>query len=254
MGQLRDAINNLQKTLLKIEEEAKDVDKNLNEYGDRVTDLGKKADQGFDVMYLYLIEKFKKQGSTVEAQAKTQLKATMDPGLAQIVKGIIQWQGDLKSLIGKLNDAHKKAVADLSLALSSADKEAKNLKSAADKKKDKWLKSPEYKAKYETYAKVVASMCDSIQKQVEAVNGMKFFFTNEWVDKNFKISADMTVSDINNRKTMDLNTVLKRYNEDKVKMDGYVRKRRDQYKPIKDQLQVMDQWRQNADKMELVAK
>ena len=251
MGQLRSGILNLQKVLLETEPKIKVVEDTLSSYGDRVSDLGRKCDQGYDVMYLYLIEKFKKTGTTPAAQGKKKLQEIMDPNIAGNIKGIQQWTADLKGQIAKLNAAQKESTEKLLATLKSAETQAVQLKALADKKKDKLFKSSKYKDKIKGYLAALDAVNGLLKKQAEGVKASQSLsFNDSWVDKNFKISPDMTVDNIKDRASMDLNTSLTLYEQNKTQINSQVRKWRDEYKSVPGQLAVMKKWIDDADGME----
>ena len=251
MGRLKTGIQQLNKQLDgfggKIQT-FKDVRTN---YADRVTELGKKCDEGYDVMYLYLIEKFKKNNTTVDKESGKTLKEIFDSEIKTYVTGIVQWAGDLKKLIARLNQEQGKTVDAFLNDLKAAETQATDLKKIAEKKKAKWLKSKTYKSKQKAY---IGSL-DEIIKTVGTLKSSadkvkKIRFDNAWVDKNFKVTVDMTVKDIKDRASMSLMNSLKTYEKDKKTIDSHIRTFRDSYKSIPGQLALMKKWVNEADEME----
>jgi len=251
MGQLKSGIADLQKVLIDMEPKLKAAEDIVDKGGDRITELGKTADQGYDVLYLYLIEKFKKSGSTPEAHAKETLKAIADPNIVQNIKGIVQWKNDLKGEIAKMNNAVKSTKDDLLNKLTTAETQAQTLKKLAEKKKDKWFKSAKYKDKIKNYLASLDLILKILKSQIEDVKASGgTIFTDGWVEKNFPASADMTVEQVKNRMSMDLNSCLSNYIKNKGEIDQHVRKWRDEYKSIPGQLAIMKKWVDEADAME----
>ena len=107
MGQLKTGITNLYKVLNETGPKLKLLEQAFSVSSDKVQDLGQKCDQGYDVLYLYLVEKFKKAGTTPDAQKAKKLKDIMDTNIAANIKGINQWKEDLKAKINTLNAALK---------------------------------------------------------------------------------------------------------------------------------------------------
>ena len=173
--------------------------------------------------------------------------------MAQNIKGIQQWIGDLKTIISKLNTSRKTETDAVAMALTKAEADVKKLKALAEKKKDKWFKSATYKDKIKTYLKVLDGIGDELKKNLEEIKKSQTSnFSDAWIEKNFKISVDMTVKDIKGRASMDLNTQLTNYHKDKANIDNYVRKWWDDYKSIPGQMATMKKWSEEADKMEEV--
>ncbi|HUB80074.1 MAG TPA: hypothetical protein VMB03_14815 [Bryobacteraceae bacterium] len=250
MGQLKSGIAELQKLLTDMEPRLKVVGEIVDKGGDRVQELGKTVDQGYDVLYLYLTEKYKKSGSTPDAHAGDTLKAIADPNIIQNVKGIATWKNDLKAEIAKMNNELKKAKDDLLNKLTSAETQALTLKKLAEKKKDKWFKSAKYKEKIKTYLASLDIILKSLKTAMDDVKGTTSMFTDAWVEKNFPANADMTVAQVKDRSSMDLNTALTVYAKNKAEIDQHVRKWRDEYKSIPGQLATMKKWVDEADAME----
>jgi hypothetical protein len=251
VGQLRSGIADLQKLLVEMEPKLKAAEDIVDKQGDRIQELGKTVDQGYDALYLYLMEKFKKSGSTPEAHANDTLKAIADPNIIQNIKGIGTWKVTLKGEIAKMNGAVKTAKDDLLNKLTSAETQALTLKKLAEKKKDKLFKSAKYKDKIKNYLASLDAILKILKSQIDEVKGTgSSMFTDAWVDKEFPAHADMTVAQVKDRSSMDLNIVLTNYNKNKAEIDQRVRKWRDEYKSIPGQLAVMKKWVDDADAME----
>jgi len=250
MGQLKTGITNLYKVLNETGPKLESLKDAFTKSSDQVQELGKKCDQGYDVLYLYLTSKFKKAGTTPDAQNAKKLNEIMDNNIAATIKGINQWKQDLKAKINDLNAALKASQDPVVASLKEATAQVAQLTALAEKKKAKWLKSAKYKDKIKIYLSVLDGINSLIKKQTEIATRSPRSFKNDWVDKTFEISDNMTVADVKGRASMDLDSSLKTYNDNKVEADSYVRKLRDEYKGIPGQLATMKKWVDEADAME----
>jgi hypothetical protein len=254
MGQLRAGILGLQKVLLETEPKIKQVEETLSTHSGRISQLCITADEGYNDLYLYLVEKFKKAGSTPDAQGTKTLKEIMDPSIGNFVKGIIQWKGDLKQAIAGMNTAMGTSKAELLNTIISAGTQSMQLKALAEKKKDKLFKSAKYKDKLKGYLAALDTVLKVLKTYEGNVKGATSRFTDGWVEKNFAVSPDLTVAQVKDRTSMNLNSTMKVYEDNKAQIDTYVRKWRDEYKSIPGQLATMKKWVDEADAMELEAK
>lgn len=250
MGQLKSGIESLRKVLLLTEPEVEKVQELLEKHTNRISDLGDKANKGYDVLYLYLLQKFEKTKTTPTAQAKTKLSAIMDPGLQQCVDGMNQWKGDLKEAIKKMNVSMEGAKGGLLKTLQAVESEAMKLGSLAQQKQKKLFKNAEYKEKIKNYLISLNEIVREVRKQKQAVEGATSSMTNDWVDKAFPISTEITVEQAQKLASVDLEYQLKSFEESKMQITENVRKWRQSTKGVSGQLGVMKRWMDEADKME----
>lgn len=251
MGELRTAIEKLQTALADSPAEIEALKSKRKKLSDRIAELGKKADQGFDLMFMHLTEKFREEGTTLDDKAGTKLKEVMDGDLGGLIKGIVQWQGDIKKLIAQLNTEHQKDVSGLSAQVAQAQSDAAKLQKIAAKKKDKLFKSAKYKTKIKGYLGALDGIGTTLTKQLAAIKkASTLTFNDAWVDRNFRITADMTVADIRARASQDVENQMKVYEANQEEADEYVRVWRDEYKGIAGQLATIRQWSADADDME----
>jgi hypothetical protein len=250
MGQLKPGITAMYKVLNEADPKLKLMREVSKTYADKVQELGSKLDQGYDVLHLYLIEKFKKAKTTVDAQKAKKLKDIMDSNIAGNIKGINQWKGDMEAKIKDLNHALKATTDPVVATLEQATTQIAQLKALAAKKSTKLFKSAKYKGKIKIYLSVLDGLHDAVEKQKKVAARRPAELKSDWVDKKYKISDAMTVGEVKMRAGAELDKLLKTYNENKDEVDGYVRKLRDEYKPIPGQLAVMKKWMEEADEME----
>jgi hypothetical protein len=252
MGQLRTSILNLQKLIINNPKRLEVVQKALKPGNLKVEELGKTADEGWDLIFMHLTNKFKKEGSTVAANADKKLSEVIDPGLAKLIKGVDDWRKNMLSVSSKYTKTFDQGIAAINADLSSASVQVKNLRAIANKKKKKWLVSPKYKAKIKGYIKAIddiESLINSQKKQLAQAKGLQF--NDAWVNKWFSIKANMTVKDFENRASMGTKGIMKTYLANQAEADKYVRKWRDEYKGMAGQLKAMKQWTNDADDMEV---
>ena len=128
---------------------------------------------------------------------------------------------------------------------------AKKVRAVAEKKKSKWLASPKYKAKIKGYLETIDDIDKIIAKQkVDLAKAGGLEFDAKWIEKWFTVKVDMTVGDIEDRATMDVQNIMKTYLANQAQADTYVRKWRDEYKGMAGQLAAMKKWSDEADEME----
>lgn len=251
MGQLRTGILDLQKVTLDLPPKIKAVEELQNESKNRVWGAAARITAGFDMSNQYLIEKFKKANTTIAAQVAKPLKDVMDPGLATLIKGIGTAKDDVKNMITGLNSNLKVRVDAVLATITGAEAKAAALKAAAAKKKDKLFKSAKYKEKIKGYLAALDAIDGILKKQKASLQKVQAIKQgHDWVDKNFKLAADFKVSDIKEAASMEFNSQMKTYLQDKEKIDSYVRQFRDDYKPMTTQLALMKNWSDEADAME----
>jgi len=252
MGQLRTSILSLQKLLVNNPAKLEAVQKALEAGGTRIEELGRTADEGWNLVFMHLTNKFKKSGGTA-ANANLKLSEVIDPELAKLIKGVDSWKKDMTAVAAKYEKSFSAGMAVISKDLSAAEAEAKKLRGVANKKLKKWLASAKYKAKIKGYLDVIDDIDGLIatqKKQMSETDGLAF--DTSWVNKWFTVSASMTVKDFESRASMDTQAFVKNYLADQQKADKYVRKWRDEYKGMASQLATMKKWSDDADEMEEV--
>lgn len=253
MGQLKSGIEGLRKVLQQTELEVEKVEELSTKHTDRIEGLGTKASEGYDVLYLYLVEKFKKSNTTPAAEATKTLKSIMDPGIQQSVQGIQQWKGDLKQAIGVMNNAMTVAKGGLLKTLQTAESQGMQLGQLAMKKQSKLLKSPKYKDKIKSYLVSLNEIIKTIKQQRELVS-KSLSLTDNWVESSYPISPDMTVAQIEKLASASAIHQLKEFEQNKTQLKQQVRKWRESTKGMPGQLAVMKKWVDEADGMELESK
>jgi hypothetical protein len=251
MGQLRTSIVNLQKMIVNNPVKLEALQKTLKPINTRIDELGRTADQGWDLISMHLTNKFKKAGSTPAANAGKKLSEVIDPELAKLVKGLDDWKKDMLALATKYGKDFSDGTKAIGADLAAASVEATKLRAVANKKKSKWLASAKYKAKIKGYLDVIddlEKLVDAQTKELAKAKGLSF--DEAWVNKWFTIKVDMTVKDLQDRATMDMQGIMKTYLANQAQADSYVRKWRDEYKGMAGQLAAMKKWTDEADEME----
>ncbi len=210
MGQLRSGILALQKTCLDMEPAIGELEGQLEDYSSRIFDAGKRIEEGLNTLVMYLIEKLKKAGKTLETEGAKPLKGEMDSNVATFGKGIVQAKADVKAVIAKLAAAQKASAAKLQASISDSTATMTKLKGIAAKKKAKWLKSAKYKAKIGGYLGALDAIDGILKKQAEAINAVAAVDQNDaWVERCYKFNQDMTLKDVKGLMSAGLQTNLK---------------------------------------------
>lgn len=253
MGQLKTSLINLQKLLINNPGKLEHLEKALDEEAERIEGLARTAGQGWDAMVVYLSAKFKKAGTTIDAQKAKKVKEVLDSELAGMIKGMDQWRKDLIQHSNKASTVCAAGVKEIKANVDLASAESKKLRGICDKKKAKWLASAKYKAKIKDYL----TMIDQIDKMIalqegELAKAGTIRFDEAWINKWHTVKADMTVGQIHDMASMDTQNILKDYHKNMQVADGYVRKLRDEYKGMAGQIASMKKWVDTADDMESV--
>jgi hypothetical protein len=250
MGETRNALVELQKFALEIDQKINQLGQSLKKQGDQTTEYSEKISAGFEMLYLHLFEKFKKTGTTPEAQAGKKLKEVMDPGVLENVKGIQQWIGDLKGAILKLKAVRKIEAEQLLWTVTTAQTKGTQLKSVVEKKQAKWFKNSDYKEKLKKYTTALQEIDKWLKEYRESLNKLAEY-DDSWVDKVYSISPDTTVGEIKIKAGAKVTNQLEKYTKQNEN-DNQVRRWRDSYKGVGGQLALMKKWSEEADKMDLV--
>ena len=74
----------------------------------------------------------------------------------------------------------------------------------------------------------------------------------KWVNRNFQVTAAMTVKQIEEANSRSTEVAVKDYLDHSEEQDAYVRGWRDEYKGIAGQLASMKKWSDDADAMEAI--
>jgi hypothetical protein len=251
MGQLRDGILALQKNAINMEPQIAAMEKQQDDYHQRVFEAGKRIGEGLNTLVLYLIQKLKKEGKTLDSEGALPLKSQMDSNVMSFGKGIAQAKTDVKGIIAKLNSEQKAAVGKLQASVDASIASMTKLKSIADKKKAKWLKSAKYKAKIGGYLQALAAIDGILKKQAEALKAIEGINQNDaWVEKNYKFSQDMTLKQVKGLQSIELTSNLKDFEANVNGVQTRARAFRDEYKNLKGQFALMKKWSEEADEME----
>lgn len=251
MGQLRTAIISLNQSLSKNPAKVDELADTVTKETERVIELGNTASEGWNAIHTYLVARFQKEGTTIDANKKKTMKDLLDSELSTMGKGIEQWRKDLIAAVGKVATLHDNGVKALRQTLDAAAAESKKLRAIADKKKKKLLASTKYKAKITTYLAALDEIDNTIDGQLKSLDKAKDILKSDaWVNKWFTIKADTTVEQVEAMTTMSHQNIMKDYLANQAEQDKYVRKWRDDYKSMGAQIATMKKWTDEADQME----
>lgn len=254
MGQLRSGILNLQKLCLNLEPDIQTLTDQQDEFHQRVFGAGKRIEEGLNLLVAYLIEKFKKDKTTFDAQANNTLQKLTDGKVATIVKGVGTAKADVKGVIAKLNAAQKTSANKLLAAITAATSEAGKLQGLADKKKAKLFKSAKYKAKITSYLAAPDAVEGILKRQSTDIKAIASIQQNDaWVERCYKLPTDMTRKQVRGLASTEFNDSYKKFDDSGAKVGGYARKFRDEYKAMGSQLATLKKWSDEADAMDVEA-
>jgi hypothetical protein len=168
MGKLRTAINGLTTLIVSFEAQ---TDGLLDEVTAQATNVQKGLERtygGLEVLYMYLTQKAKKEGSTIKAWAKDEIKAHLDSEVAGFIKGIESARNDTLKAFEKQNATVSVKVKALQTDIERAQDALKDIRGQVDKKKKKWLLSKTYKAKLLGYEKLLDGLESQLKGSIKA--------------------------------------------------------------------------------------
>jgi aryl carrier-like protein len=157
MGKLRSSIDNVVKTADVLEKAAtslldgrkKDIDTFMH-----TTDLCR---GGAESIYMYLMEKFKKAGSKIDAHQNDTLKDVIDTNIAGMLKELASTQARVALQIGE-RDKQQRVGQALKDNVAKLKTDIVAIEGVIAKKKKKWLTSTKYKNKLKGYEDAVADL------------------------------------------------------------------------------------------------
>jgi hypothetical protein len=207
---------------------------------------------GIDTLAMYLVNKFKKQGTDQKAQGAVKLSALNDAEVTNMVKSLLVCKQTAKNEIVKLQ-TEANALAHQALASAgAAETKSATLKAYANGKKDKWMATAAYKDKVNGYittldgiARSVAGHKTSVAKVTQSVAKMP-----SWVDSSLPYSTAMTVAEAVNLASATVQNWAKNYGAQMTAAKAQVRGWRDSNKPMDDQIKKLAEWGKSADKMD----
>lgn len=252
MGKLRSSILELQKMLVENPARQEAVEAALEKEMHNVNSIGGTADEGWNVLLMQLTSKFKKEGTTLEANKSKALKDVVDKSFLSTLKGIEDFRQDLFKACAKFGSVYADGFGVIKADLAKAEESAKTLRAIAVKKKSKWLASAKYKDKIRNYLEIIDSVEAIIVSQKKSVASVKAFDT-AWATKNFpQLKVTMTVKEIADRASVDTSNKLKAFLSDLGGVNKEIRGLRGEYKGMAGQMASIKKWAEDADELELV--
>ena len=244
MGKLRTSIETITKTATVLEKAVETLldtrEKETNNFM-HMTDLCR---GGAEVMYMYLMEKYKKDGKKIEDHHKDTIKDVLDPKLATLIKGMADSQAKVAKLIDE-RDKTQKVGNEIKAKATDLRKELATVQATIDKKKKKWLTSAKYKSKlagYESAVKDLDTALAGVEKAMPGRNYGKSVDPNEW-----KFTAATTVGRIKE--------VSSRYLDMDIKMtktEDEEQAKKFRGRGFGNSLEGLKKWAAEADEMEKI--
>lgn len=242
MGKLRTSIENVSKTATTLE---KAVETLLDTREKEIDNFMQATDYcrgGAEVIYMYLMEKYKKDGKKIDQQQKDTLKDVLDTKLATLVKGVVDGHGRVVKLIDQRDKTQKVGTAVKANA-TKLRKDLEEIQKIIDKKKKKWLTSAKYKSKLKGYEEAVSSLDKALMEVEKAMPGRNYGSMVE-PDK-WKFSTSTTVADIKSAASVYLTGDLKMTQEEDTEQAKKFRGR-----GFGNSLAMLKKWSEEADAME----
>ena len=251
MGQMKTSLTAIQKLLVNNPVKLQELKTKADEDSDHIATLNQTADEGWNVIHMYLVAKAQKQKKKLSEMSDVKLKDLMDSELAGLMKGLDDWRKNIKTQMEKAQGNFTQGVAALRANVDSAGAEAKRLRGIADKKKAKWLVSSKYKAKIKGYLEVIDSVEGIIAVQTKTLDKAKGIrYSSDFADKYYTVKPDTTVKQVEELARMDHQSIMNDYLKNQKEADEYVHKWRDEYKSMGVQMQNIKKWMEDADAME----
>lgn len=242
MGKLRSSIDNVVKTAGTLEKAAGSL---LDERAKLTQNYLMSVDfcrGGSESIYIYLMEKFKKDGEKIEDHKKDTLKTVIDANIAKMVKELVTGQGRVVKHLdaGNKNLQLGKAVK---ASVGKIRKDITAINGVISKKKKKWLTSKKYKTKLKGYESAVSDLDSQLADLDKKLPGQSY---GKYVDPSvWKISIATTVAEIQASASTFLTADMKMRAKDDAAEAKKFRGR-----GFAKSLQVMKEWVNEADEME----
>jgi len=244
MGKLRTSIETVTKTATVLEKAVETLldtrEKETNNFM-HMTDLCR---GGAEVMYMYLMEKYKKEGKKIEAQHKDTIKDVLDPKLATLIKGMADSQAKVVKLMEE-RDKTQRVGTEIKTKAQALRKDLTDIQKVIDKKRKGWLLSSKYKSKLKGYEDSLAALdkaLEGVEKAMPGRNYGKSIDPSQW-----KFTAATTVGHIKE--------VSSRYLDMDIKMtktEDEEQAKKFRGRGFGNSLEGLKKWAAEADEMEKV--
>lgn len=242
MGKLRTSLDNVSKTAATLEQAVQTLldsrEKEINNFM-HATDLCR---GGADVIYMYLMEKYKKDGKKIDQQQADTIKDVLDAKLGTLLKGVVEARAQVVKLIEQ-RDKTMKVGGAVKASATKLRAELAEIQRVIDKKKSKWLASAKYKSKLKGYEDAVSGLDASLQAVEKAMPGRNY---GSYVNADaWKFGAATTVADIKSATSTYFSQDLKLT---KAEDDEHAKKFRG--RGFGNSLAMLRKWMDEADDME----
>lgn len=212
MGKLRSSIDQVIKTAGTLETATNTLVEQRTKLRDTLLHHGDRCRGGADVMYMYLMEKFKSQGKKIETQKKTTIKEVFDAELGAMIKGVLEARTAVLKVLSEGDKVHQFGLA-LKANIGKLRTDLVAIQAIIDKKKKKWLTSSKYKAKLSGYEAAVAELDGSLKTLAKLLPDVKFgastkpddwhFSTATTVEQIYQAASTSLQDDLNMDKKTD---------------------------------------------------
>lgn len=242
MGKLRTSIDNVSKTAATLEKAVETLLDTREKETNNFFHATEVCRGGADVIYMYLIEKYKKDGKKIELQQNDTLKDVLDPKLAGMVKGVVEGHAQVVKLLDE-RDKTMKVGTSVKNSATKLRADLGEIQKVIDKKKKKWLASAKYKSKLKGYEDAVTELDTALAGVEKAMPGKNY--GNYVKPEIWKFSAAMTVADIKTATSTSLDADMKL-----TKAEDTENAKKFRGRGFGDSLKVMKKWMDEADEME----
>jgi hypothetical protein len=250
MGKLRDSLDKLKSALVSLETKLKEaeinaakLDTNLNQR----FEAGLKA--GVEMLYLYLVEKFKKNNDTYAAHLSDTILSHKDENVLKFVQAISEGKADTLKWFA----AWEKFISDDVKALKSEVDGiyplVTDVNNRIEKKREAWFQSKKYKAKIGAYA----DSLDQCIKLAKSLGSMPDEFRpcmNKSSIEKIKFTVNTDLKELESDSMLvNLKTELKNA-ESRAKAGIVSRRKFREGGDLKEATAMLSKWAQEADEME----
>lgn len=250
MGKLRDSLDGLKSSLMNLENKLKEaeltaakLDTNLNSR----FESGLKA--GVETLYMYLVEKFKKNKDTYAAHLGDTILAHKDPNVLKFVQAIGEGKADTLKWFAAWEKFINSDIKAIKSEVDNVYALATDINKRIEKKRKAWFQSKKYKAKISGYADYLDQSL-KIAKSLEGVADEFRPCMNKSSIEKIKFTVNTTLKELDSDSMLvGLKTELK--NAESAAKAGVVRRRKfREGGDLKGAALMFAKWAQEADDME----
>lgn len=249
MGKMRNSLNALVSLIGAFESRTEQLGDEIASLATNVQKTLERVYGGTELLYMYLTQKARKEGATVKAWAKDELKAHFDSEVGSLMKGIESARADVIAAFKKQQDTVDIKLKGHLTDIERAQALAAELRVTLGKKKKKLLTSKKYKTKLAGYEKLLDGLEAQLKQSVKAdAEAVKFAVSgNPKLIEKLKVTPSTRVSAIEMASWLGIKKEL----DGIAAVDG--RQLAKKFKRYGNEIKQLREWVGEADEMEAEA-